>query len=355
MKLISAMRLRKRAIPQPVQADADNARQPWRIALVAATALASISMAILSATSTAASPAGDRSSWVSTWTASPQPPESPRPLPLPAQFENQTIRQIVHTSVGGDKVRVRFSNEFGTTPLLIGAAHIALQNSGAGIIPASDRTLTFGGLTSVTLPAGAPVLSDPVDLDVPALGNLAVSLYLPISSPASTFHSLGVQTTYVSTAGDHSATASFPTATTTESWFFMTAVTVDSAARSTAIVALGDSITDGFGSTVNTDRSYPSLLAARLQARPDLRHLAVVDQGISGNRTLHDSFGPNALARFDRDVLAVPGTRQVILLEGINNIGFPGFLNRPHERVDAQDIIAGHRQLIARAHAHGLT
>ena len=294
--------------------------------------------------------------WVGTWTASPQAPEPPIVLATPAQFDNQTIRQIVHISIGGSRMRVRLSNEFGRTPLVVGSAHIARQMAGNGatIMPGTDRTLTFGGRAGVTIPAGAPVLSDPVDLDAPALSNLAISIHLPKPTPASTFHSLGVQTTYVSSQGDFTAAGTLPTASTTTSWFFLSGVSVATRRMPAAIVALGDSITDGFASTVDANRRWPNLLAARLQARPGLRNVAVMDHGISGNRTLHDLIGPNALARFDRDVLVAPGVKWVVLLEGINNIGLPGAFGLPQEVVSADDITFSYRQLIARAHEKGL-
>ena len=298
----------------------------------------------------------DRFSWVGTWTASPQPPEPPFVAPVPAQFDNQTVRQIVHTSIGGKVVRVRLSNEFGTTPLVVDAAQIALQlpGGGASIVPGSGRTLTFGGRAAVTIPPGAPAVSDPVAMDVPALTNLAVSIHLPSLTQATTHHSLGRQTTYISSQGNFVTATDLPVAQTTQSWFFLTGVSVARPEPTAAIVALGDSITDGFNSTVDANRRWPNLLAQRLQAHPFLRHLAVVDHGISGNRTLHDLVGPNALARFDRDVLAAPGARFVILLEGINNIGFPGALGLPQQADTADDIIASYVQLIDRAHEHGL-
>jgi lysophospholipase L1-like esterase len=294
--------------------------------------------------------------WVGTWTASPQPPEPPFVLPTPSQFENQTVRQIAYSSIAGKVVRVRLSNEFGRTPLVVGAAHIALQQPGgaASIVPGSGRAVTFGGRTSVTIPAGAPVISDPVAMDVPALANLAVSIHLPNLTPVTTHHSLGRQTTYISSQGNFVSATDLPVAQTTESWFFLTGVSVARRGPAAAIVALGDSITDGFSSTVDANRRWPNLLAQRLQAHPRFRHLAVLDHGISGNRTLHDLVGPNALARFDRDVVAAPGVRYVILLEGINNIGFPGALGLTQETVSAEDIIASYRQLIDRAHERGL-
>ncbi len=287
--------------------------------------------------------------WIGTWTASPQAAEPPG-----ATLQDQTIRQVVRTSVAGDKVRVRLSNEFGTTPLVVGAASIARHSTGAAIVAGSDRPLTFGGRRSITLAPGAPALSDPIDFDVPAVGNIVVSLYLPKASVPRTVHSLGVATTYISTPGDYSTAVVMPTASTAQSWFFLTGVTVDASRRSAAIVALGDSITDGFASTVDANRRWPNLLAERLQASRRSAHVAVLNHGISGNRTLFDFIGPNAQARLDRDVLAAPGARFVILLEGINNIGIPGAFGLTNEVVSAEDIIAGHKQIIARAHERGL-
>lgn len=294
--------------------------------------------------------------WVGTWTASPQAPEPPIILATPDQFDNQTIRQIVHISVGGSRMRVRLSNEYGRIPLVVGSAHIARQlaGNGATIMPGTDRKLTFGGRSGVTIPAGAPVLSDPVELDAPALSNLAISIHLPKPTPVNTFHSLGVQTTYVSSQGDFTATGTLPTASTTTSWFFLSGVSVATRRPPAAIVALGDSITDGYASTVDANRRWPNLLAARLQATPGFRHVAVMDHGISGNRTLHDLIGPNALARFDRDVLVAPGAKWVVLLEGINDIGIPGTFGLAQEVVSADDIIFSYRQLIDRAHEQGL-
>ena len=295
-----------------------------------------------------------RKNWVATWTASSQPPEPPFINPNPASFSNQTIRQIVHVSLGGSTVRLRLSNEFGRTPLRVGELRVAHHLAGASTVPGSDRPVTVGGQSSFTIPAGAPVLSDPIDIRVPALSNLVVSLYLPDTVTTGTFHSLGVQTTYVTTPGNYTAAMSPPVAATPTSGFFLSGLSVKAGKRSAAIVTLGDSITDGFASTVDANRRWPNVLAARLQARPQYDHLAVANQGISGNRTLHDLIGPNALARFDRDVGATAGAKWVILLEGINNIGIPGAFGLPAEQVSASDIINGHRQLIARAKERGL-
>ena len=311
---------------------------------------------VFAASASAAFDSAKEPAWLGTWTASPQAPEPPLIAAVPAQFDNQTIRQIVHTSVGGTVVRVRLSNEYGTTPLVVGAAHIGRQSTGSpsSVMAGSERRLTFGGRASVTIPPGAPAISDPVALDFPALSNLAISLYLPKAVPVGSFHSLGVQTTFISSQGDHSADADLPVASTTTSWFFLSGVSVAATPAGRAIVALGDSITDGYASTVDKHQRWPNLLAKRIQATSNLRRTAVLDHGISGNRVLHDFIGPNALARFDRDVLAAPAVRFVVVLEGINDIGLPGAFGLTDEVVTADDIIAGYRQLIARAHARHL-
>jgi len=296
----------------------------------------------------------DDDRWVGTWSASPQHAEPPFVLPTPAQFDNQTIRQVVHTSIAGRKVRVRLSNELGTTPLVIGAVTIARHRAGAEIVAGSDQPLRFSGRLSFSIPAGAPALSDPIEFDVPAVGDVVVSVYLPKPTEPTTFHSLGVATTYVSTPGDYSGAVVMPTASTTLSSFFVTGLTVEAGKRSAAIVALGDSITDGFASTPDANRRWPNLLAQRLQAHRSTAHLAVLNQGISGNRTLFDVIGPNAQARLDRDVLNAPGARFVIFLEGINNIGFSGIPGLTDQVVSADDIIAGHRQIVTRIRERGL-
>ena len=296
----------------------------------------------------------DDARWVGTWSASPQYIEAPFAAPNPGAFNGQTVRQIIRTSVGGSQIRIRLSNEYGTVPLSVGAVTVARHAAGAAVVAGSSRTLTFAGRTAFTIPAGSPALSDPVDFDVPALGDLAISLYLPQPTTASTVHALGLSTSYVSPAGDYSAAVVMPTSVTVPSWYFLSGVSTRAHRRAAAIVALGDSITDGFASTPDTNRRWPNLLAARLQARAEVRHVAVLNHGISGNRTLFDLIGPNAQARLDRDVLGAVGARWVILLEGINNIGIPGAFGLASQQVSAEDIIAGHRQIIARAHERGL-
>ena len=292
--------------------------------------------------------------WVGTWTASPQNLEPPFVQPTPGSFDNQTLRQVLRTSIAGSKLRIRLSNEYGTTPLNIGSVSVARHAAGAAVVAGSSRKLSFSGRTSFTIPAGAPALSDPIDFDIPAAGDLAVSVYLPKPTAGSTVHSLGLSTTYISPPGDYSEAVVMPTAASVPSWFFLSAVTTQGGERSAAVVAIGDSITDGYASTPNTNRRWPNLLAARLQAQPKYRQVAVLNQGISGNRTLFDLIGPNAQARFDRDVLNAVGARWVVLMEGINNIGIPGAFGLASQQVSAADIIAGHQQLINRAHERGL-
>jgi lysophospholipase L1-like esterase len=282
----------------------------------------------------------DRDShWVATWSASPQSPGTP------VRFNGQTLRQIVHTTIGGAQVRVLLSNAFGAAPLVVGAAHIAVRSAGAEIVPESDRVLTFGGDPSITVAPGAPALSDSLELDVPALGDLAISIYLPEDTAATTVHSVALQTSYVSPPGDYTDAIAMPVMMTTQSWFLLTGVAVKASERAEAIVALGDSITDGNGSTANMNNRWPNHLAERLLAAYGQHAAAVLDEGISGNRVLSDGAGVNALARFDRDVLVQPGVRYVIVLEGINDT---------RAGVRADQIIPGLAQLIERAHERGI-
>jgi lysophospholipase L1-like esterase len=268
----------------------------------------------------------------------------------PLNFNNQTLRQIVHTSIGGDRVRVVLTNAFGTAPLTIGAAHVALRDRDAAIAPGSDRPLTFAGNPSTTIPAGAAIVSDPVSLTVPDFGDLAIDLYLPGDTAASTVttHAGAQQSGYVSPDGDHTGTTDMPVMTTTQSWFFLSRVEVAAPEQVGAVVTFGDSITDGTRSTPNSNSRWPDQLARRLAAQKI--RMGVLNEGIAGNRVLADGAGVNALARFDRDVLVQTGVTHVIVLESINDIG----LARDNPSPTVADLIAGHRQLIERAHARGL-
>jgi lysophospholipase L1-like esterase len=290
--------------------------------------------------------------WTGTWTASPSAVRAGSAEQQTLSWKQQTIREIVHTSIAGKAVRIRLSNTFGDRPLTVAAAHIALRGQGSATVPGSDRTLRFGGGASVWISAGSPVLSDPVDFDVPEGADLAVSLYFAESAAASSVHYSALQTSYVF-AGDVAAETSPAGGSVILSWPFLTAVDVSRGDGAVAIVAFGDSITDGSRSTADTNRRWPNFLAQRLAAhRPGI---AVLNSGIGGNRVLHDApddrpqFGPNALARFDRDVLAQAGVKYVIVLLGINDIGQPGAGAPEAQEVSADQIIAGLEQIAQRA------
>jgi lysophospholipase L1-like esterase len=299
--------------------------------------------------------------WVRTWGASPQAPGASVAAVEP--FADATLRQVVRISGGGRQVRVRFTNEYGTAPLTIGAARIGLAAPGGGIQPGSDRALTFTGRPGADVPAGAPILSDPVELPLSALTSLSISLYLPGNVETCTSHGSDLQAGW-SVPGDAVAALSLPeNAVSLPAQGLLSAVEVLSDAPAAAVVALGDSLTDGTGSTPGTDRRWPDLLAERLAERGGAT-VHVVNQGVNGNRVLNDGFGSSALARFDRDVLATPGLGHVVVLEGMNDIAISfaprddgppaGFLAMfPGTPVTVEDLIAGYCQLIARAHGHG--
>lgn len=313
----------------------------------------------------AASAGGDQGGrqWIGTWAAAPQPS-----MPGDVQsFRNQSLRLIVHTSAGGTKVRVRISNTYGEHPLLIGGAHIARRAAEADIDPGSDRALVFQGRSSTTVPARSMVVSDPVELDVPALSDLAISLYFPEATQAKTTHVMAKQTSYVSAeTGDSTAAVKFPVARKISSWPFLTGVDVEASARGFAIVALGSSLTDGDGSTKDANRRWPDVLAERLQkAAGGKAEIGVLNEGIIGNRLLSDSpkqpdfifgaaLGEAGLARLDRDVLGQAAARFVFVAIGVNDILFPGSFTAAAERIRAQDLISGYRLLIKRAHEKGI-
>jgi lysophospholipase L1-like esterase len=269
-------------------------------------------------------------------------------------FANQTIREIVHVSLGGSLVRVRLSNAYNKQAVQVGAAHIALRSKDAAIAAGSDRVLTFSGRQSVTIPPDALVLSDPVTLEVPPLSDVSISIFLPQATAAAGIHYAAQQTNYVG-AGDLTSAAAISSPSTLSSWVFLTGVDIAAPAAASTLVAFGDSITDGARSSENANHRWPNFLAERLRGTP----IGILDEGIGGNRILHDpntniQFGVSALARFDRDVLAQPGVRYVIILEGINDLGHAGPKLFPNEQVNAEDIIAGLKQLIARAHEKGI-
>jgi lysophospholipase L1-like esterase len=303
--------------------------------------------------------AGDHGdeNWIATWTTALHQPDLLAPGLANAGFNNQTLRQIAHTSAGGHRVRVRLST-FGAHNLVVGAAHIALHAQGQMIVPGSDRTLTFGGRPSINIPPGAPVLSDPVDLDVPALGDLAISIFVPGSTGPATWHFESRQTTYISTSGDFTSSTVMPLDTATPqvvAWFWLAGIEVSASSQMRAIAAIGDSITDGTNSSLDANHRWPDELARRLSAESGNQAVAVLNAGLAGSRLLHDSLGPNGLARFDRDVLSQPRLTHVIVQLGNPDIGegWPGGLF-PTDEVTAEQIIQGHKQLIDRAHSRGL-
>ncbi len=370
----------------------------WRLGdRVRRTALVGCVVAVLAANvaelsaqaGSAGRPAGTDEHWVPTWGTAQQlirmpPPVAPAPssangptpaapsrgtgAPAPAgvpaappfrvtTVTNQTVRMILRTSIGGRRARVKLTNAFGSSPVTVGAAHLARRAGGSSIVPDSDRPLTFAGQQTFTMMPGVVVVSDPVDMDVPALGDLAVSLYFPGDTGSPTTHSTGLRPTYVSTAGDFAGRADLPLAGTTQQYYWLSSVEVAGSGDAAAIVAFGDSITDGARSTPDTNQSWPALLAARLRANKPTANIAVVNEGIGGNRLLTDAVGlagVSALARFDRDVLSHPGVKWLMVLEGINDIGTLGAATPPPTPVSSDALIWVLRQMINRAHAHGI-
>ncbi len=303
--------------------------------------------------SVAASASGKTPRWVGTWASSPLLGDASNAPPVPG-FGDSTLRQIVHVSIGGKQLRVRFSNAFGTTPLTIPAAHVALAGAAGSIRPGSDRTLTFNGKPSVTIPAGALMYSDPVDLDLPPLSDLAVTIRLQGTPNEITTHPASHETSYL-TVGDSVSAVDLPAAVPVEHWYFLNGVDVLADASAGAIVTLGDSITDGSKSTVNANGRWPDGLARRLQAGKKTKEIAVLNEGIGGNRIIHDRAGPNALARFDRDVLAQSGVRWLVVLEGVNDLGTRiSARERNEQAATPDDLIAAYGQIIVRAHAHNI-
>jgi lysophospholipase L1-like esterase len=291
--------------------------------------------------------------WVSSWGASPQTTSAR------GSFENETVRNVVFASSGGTEARVRLTNAFGSKPLVIGEASIALVDSGATLVGGTVRKLTFSGHRSVVIPAGADAVSDPVKLTIPPLEDLAVSVYLPTPTGSPTVHTTSRERNYVAVGNRTLSSSGGAFGTTLGPWCFVDAVDVFAPSQVLGtVVTLGDSITDGVQSKLGADARWPNDLARRLESLKGST-LAVVDEGIGGNRVLNSSpcCGVSALARFDRDVLARTRVKDVIVLEGLNDIGFStkrGANSAPHTNESADDIIAGYEQLTALAHAAGL-
>lgn len=338
---------------------------------------------------------GSADRWVGTWTTAevgrPQNPPPPAPAlapfmantrcpapPVPAvapppgqtfapppftHFTNQTLRQIVRTSIGGTKARVVLSNAYGTAPMTVGAGYIALRDKEGAIQATSGRALTFSGKPTITIPAGAVMYSDPVKLTVPQMADLAIDLYLPGTTNTGatvTMHNGALQTNYISETGNHVGMATLPTVSKIQNWFLLSRVEVVAPDADGAVVAFGDSITDGARSTPDTNNRWPDHLARRMLSQG--LKMGVLNAGIGGNRVLSEAIlplgfdtravgaGVNALARFEHHVLSQPGVTHVIVLEGINDIGGA----RQNPTPTAADLIDGHKQLIEQAHARGL-
>ena len=293
--------------------------------------------------------------WVGTWSSSPQPiwgPDFIGGLKYPRNLWNQTVRQLSRVSIGGPRIRVVLSNEYGQTPVAIGAARVALSEKGSAIVAGSDRALNFGGRETVTIPPGAAVLSDPVDLTVAPLGSVAISLYLPDVTPVTTWHNDARQTAFL-VAGNKVSELDFKPDASVTARVFVSQILVDAPPAARAIVAFGDSITDGDGSTVDANHRWPDVLAARFVEAGT--PVGVLNAGISGAKLLKDRMGVNALARFDRDALSIPGVETVVVMIGINDIGWPGGVLSPTDPpVSVDDLIMGYRQLIAQAHARNI-
>ncbi len=301
-------------------------------------------------------PAGeDHLAWVGTWATAPMAAEVRDMPPVPPGLAGSTLRQIVHVSIGGTELRVRFSNAFGRTPLTIVAAHIARSVEGGAIDPETDTPLTFGRMASITVPAGALVVSDPVKFRLAPLSDLAVTIYAQQVPEVITVHPASHCTSFLQ-AGDQVAAPELPDAIPTEHWYMLNGVDVRAPASAAAVAALGDSITDGSGSKSNVNQRWPDYLARRLQKDSTTEQVGVLNLGIGGNRILNDGRGPNALARLDRDVLAQSGVRWLILFEGINDIGTYGGedANPGQVPATAENLIAAFEQIIDRAHSQGI-
>jgi len=278
-------------------------------------------------------------------------------LPVSAA-KDTTLRQLVRTTLEGSRLRLRISNAFGRSPLAISGVHVAraVARNSSRIDPASDRSVTFAGSAAVTIPAGAEYLSDPVALAVPALATLAVSIHLSEVPKLETGHPGSRATSYL-VSGDELSAPELGGAPTTDHWYFISGVDVEPARPAAAIAVLGDSITDGHGVAVNSDTRWPDYLANRLQASPATRSLSVLNVGIGGNRMVEDGLGPNAAARFDRDVLARDGVKYLIMLEGVNDLGVltrDAPASAEAHRALLQRMLTAYAEIIARAHDRGI-
>jgi lysophospholipase L1-like esterase len=297
--------------------------------------------------------------WVASWTAAPHAPLGTEGPFAAASYDNVTLSQVLRVSEGGERLRVRFSNRYGPAPLRIGKARVARIDDAGVEIAGTSRMLTFGGEPGALIPRGSPFVSDVVELAVPDLARLRIEFYLPEATGPCTCHLTGLDELAVSPPGDHVGRA-FEPVSRAQFRAFLTTVEIDSPDALGTIVAFGDSITDGVGSTPGANRRWPDVLAERLQAAG--MNWAVANQGISGNRVLSPGMGEAALARFDEDVLSLPNVKYLIVFEGVNDIGqrfgvraggpqIPGLDQPP---ITVEDMIAGYKQIVARAHAKGI-
>ena len=292
---------------------------------------------------TAARARGDEGHWVGTWAAAPQLTE-PANMPPEPELSDATLRQVVHVSLGGKRLRVRFSNAFGTKPLTILAAHVAAYAGDGAIKAEGAKPLTFGGRASVTIPVGAPMVSDAVEFELTPLSDAVVTIRVKDPTRAVTGHP-GARCTSYLMRGDALTERELPKAARTQHWYYLCGVDVEAAPQAAAVAVLGDSITDGRGSPTDGNGRWTDHLARRLHEGGGTA-VGVLNLGLGGNRMLNDGLGPNALARLDRDVLAQPGVRWLIVLEGINDLGT--------RSATARDLIAGYEQIILRCHARGI-
>lgn len=303
---------------------------------------------------TAQAATADAPRWVATWAASPMEPGTA--FAPSRSFENQTLRQIVHASIGGSKVRIRLSNQYGPGSLLIGSAHVALQSTGASIVPASDRVLTFNGQTSVSIPVGAVAVSDPINLVVPNNGNIAVSLYVPEFTGEATFHHNAVQTAYFSNTGDFTAAVDFPTFETRPQRFWLSYVEVLPSTRDQigALVVFGDAFTEGSSTTRDANHRATDYVSAAVNLAGGPARLGVLNQATACGRLLFLVCGPSGVSRFERDVLNAPGVSHVVMAIGNVDLFLPNYTGNTAEVVTAEQVIAGIRDLTRKARRRGL-
>jgi lysophospholipase L1-like esterase len=290
--------------------------------------------------------------WTGSWAAAPV--AAPAAVSASIGTDGATYRDIVHLSLGGAALRLHISNEFGPTQLTVASVHVAIGAGADRTQPGTDRAVTFGGAATVIIPAGAAIVSDPVAMPVPHFADLAVSLFVPAQTGvALTFHSLALSSNYIA-AGDAASAPAMEAATKVSNWYLLKGVDVDAGAGGGSVVVLGASQSEGFHSTPDKNARWTDVLAARMQASPATSHLGVLNEGISGNRLLHDGTGPNGLARMDRDVLAQAGAKYLIVALGTNDIGHTFSQPKPGEAVTAEQMEWGLRQVIERAHARGI-